>query len=291
MSTSPPVGSSNSLLANGPSSFSFLKLRSIFDKSVKLVEKKLNLAEFLANSNTLINNMTTFNTLNINGNFGLFSPISNTINNSLGVSANTNSSSNNFGGSTGSLNQAAFGLNSNNGSYFDLISSALTQAANSYTSSASSPANVSNSNTTSSSSSSIRDRTQLNFTLLMESGSKQQSSGGRFNRQKLESQIIPKISHLFNLFNSKTRIELIAIEIPENVISVLANGLHLEMEAESFDSNWRQCLDKLNNTKYKKQLINHRFDEIIKDLRYGKKSKVFILYTLKTHQFKLLVSP
>ena len=36
---------------------------------------------------------------------------------------------------------------------------------------------------------------------------------------------------------------------------------------------------------------NFKLDEILRELRYFKKSKVFILYSLKSEQYKLLVAP
>jgi hypothetical protein len=136
---------------------------------------------------------------------------------------------------------------------------------------------------------------QVNVTLLTEPSSRPQSThgggGSTQHRKKVESQIWPKLKHIFALFSSKTRIEIIAIETPEMVIQVLANGLHLEMEEQYFNSNWMQCMEKLNNSKFRKQLINFRLDEILHDLRYLRKSKVFILYSLKSDQFKLLVAP
>jgi hypothetical protein len=62
------------------------------------------------------------------------------------------------------------------------------------------------------------------------------------------------------------------------------------MEDQFFYMNWNQCLEKIGNTKYKKQLCNFRLDEILYDYRYSKKSKVFILYSLKSGGFKLLVA-
>ena len=90
---------------------------------------------------------------------------------------------------------------------------------------------------------------QLNITLLLEPSSKPQSIAGS-TRKKLESQVVSKISHVLALFNTRIRIELIVIETPENVIQALANGLHLEMDEQLFNSNWAQCMEKINNLKY-----------------------------------------
>ena len=62
-----------------------------------------------------------------------------------------------------------------------------------------------------------------------------------------------------------------------------------EMEEQYFNANWAHFLEKLNNVKSKKQLSNFKLDELIHDLRYVKKSKVFVFYSLKSDQFKLLV--
>lgn len=110
------------------------------------------------------------------------------------------------------------------------------------------------------------------------------------SRKKIESQLITKISPVIALFNSKTRIELIAMEVQDNVINCLANGLKLDMDESHFNSNWSQCLINLNSLKNKKQICNLKLDEVLKDLRYVKKSKVFVLYNLKSDQYKLIVA-
>lgn len=133
--------------------------------------------------------------------------------------------------------------------------------------------------------------TQINITILTESSSRQQSSERGISRKKLESQLLTKINHVFNLFNNKTRIELIAMEVQDNVIHCLANGLRLEMDEHQFNSNWSQCLEKLNSVKNKKQLVNFKLDEILHEMRYVKKSKVFVLYSLKSDQYRLMVLP
>lgn len=130
---------------------------------------------------------------------------------------------------------------------------------------------------------------QINMTFLLEPSNRAQQNNST-NKKKLELQLITKIGHIFSIFSSKTRIELIAIETPENVIQALANGLHLDMDEASFQNNWNQCLEKIN-LKHRKQLTNFRLDEIIKDLRYVRRSKVFVLFSLKSDQFKLIVIP
>ena len=139
------------------------------------------------------------------------------------------------------------------------------------------------------SNSSLNNMPQLNITLLLEPSSRSQSSNSsNVNRKKLETQIVNKIGHVFALFSTRTRIELIAIETPDNVIQALANGLHLDMDESAYMGNWNQCLDKINQ-KYRKQLTNFKLDDIIRDLRYSKRSKVFMLYSLKSDQYKLIV--
>ena len=123
---------------------------------------------------------------------------------------------------------------------------------------------------------------QINITILVESAnSRQQSMERGPTRKNLEARLITKINHVLTLFNSKTRVELIAMEVQDNVINCLANGLRLDMDEKHFSSNWSQCLENLNNIKSKKQLSNFRLDEMLRDFRYVKKSKVFVFLQFK----------
>lgn len=161
----------------------------------------------------------------------------------------------------------------------------------------SSPTNNNSSNTsfsgnllpTTTSTSSLNFMSQVNFSFLQDSTSNKPVS--KANRSKLlESQIVGKISHIFPIFNSRTRIELIALDLPDNVLQTLASCLHLEMDEQYFQVNWNQCLEQINNQKHKKQLCNFKLDELLHDLRYIKRSKVFILYNPRSDQFKLIVA-
>ncbi len=268
------VSNSNSnILTNSALNFSFVKLRSLIDKRVKLAEKKFNLHEFLVQTNNLINNMTSFNAIN-------FNPLQN-------ANPNIVHKSTSFG-STTSLNSVGSSSNSNQqnqSTYSDFLSSMMN-------SSTASISTVSLAQTTSSpSSSTLNLISQLNIIILIESASKQQQSSNASNKKKIESQIVSKVNHVLSLFSSRTRIELIAIDTADHVIQTLANGLHLEMDEQSLSGNWQQCLNSLNNAKIKKQLCSIRLYETIHDLRYSKRSKVFILYSLKNDTFKLLVIP
>ena len=132
---------------------------------------------------------------------------------------------------------------------------------------------------------------QINITILTETSSRQQSSerNSGSSRKKLEAQLLTKINHILAIFHAKTRIELIAMEVPDNVIHCLAQGLGLDMEENHFNSNWSQCLERLNSVKNKKQFVNFKLDEILCEMRYARKSKVFILYSLKSDQYRLIV--
>lgn len=258
--------------------FSFVRIKAFADKTAKFIEKKFSLSEFLANTNMLINNMSTYSSLNSNYAFSYSTS-----------SSSTHLSALNSSSSSTSLNSANTNNQLSNSSYVELIVAAFNQTTASSLPYTTSPAISSSIISNSSSSTSVMS--QLNVTMLLEPSNKQQSSGSSSSRKKLESQIVSKISHVFALFNTRVRIELIVIETPDNVIQALANGLHLEMEEQCFNANWASCLEKINNPKYKKQLCNFKLDEILHDLRYAKKSKVFILYSLKSDQFKLLVAP
>lgn len=276
------LNNTSSSLKTSPSSQSFLKIRSLIDKGFKFLEKKFNLNDFLVNSNKIINSSLSVGSFSLGSPFLSSNPAPQTSNAITGYGSSTS-----LAASLSSLNTSA-----QSSSYLDFVNSLLNPESTSSTVNSqysSSPATTS-SLTAASSSSTLNSSSQLNVTFLLEPSSRQQSTGSS-TRKKLEIQIVSKINHIFSIFNSKTRIELIIIETHDNVIQALANGLHLEMEEQYFNSNWNQCLEKINNSKYKRQLCNFRLDEIIRDLRYVKRSKVFILYSYKSEQFKLLVAP
>jgi len=334
--------SSSNDTINSSSHSNLIRIRSIIEKGIKFVEKKFNLHDFLVNSNTIINNMSTFNSIHSNSlnNSGFYflnhtnfsTPTSqystnmpNTCQSSSSLS-NNNNNNNNFGSSS-SLNSNISSQHTNSNTsntYIDYLSAIISNSLFSPINSGSplsnsslilsnnssnnniNNTNITNSNSLSSISGSVSGSggggcgggninssnvmSQLNITLLTEPYSRQQPNIGS-NRKKLEIQIATKISQAVSLFNARTRIELIAIDTPDNVIQTLANYLHLEMEEQCFNANWLLFLEKLENTRFKKQLCNFRLNELIRDLRYVKKSKVFVFYSLRSEQFKLLVAP
>jgi hypothetical protein len=284
--------------ASSSSNQNFLRIRSLIDKGLKFIEKKFNLQEFLVNSNTIINNMSSFNSLNsssIHGNGFQFINQNFSTPNSIINSMPSSTTMNNFGSTSSLSSSVQSSSNISNNTYIDyltsIISNVLSPNPLSYSASPVPTNSTINTNISANSSSNTSNiMSMLNITILTEPYNKQQSSGNT-NRKKLESQIVSKISHVFSLFSSRTRIEVIAIETHDNVLQCLANSLHLEMDEQYFNSNWAQFLEKLNNIRYKKQLCNFRLDELIHDLRYVKKSKVFVFYSLRSDQFKLIVAP
>lgn len=278
------------------SNMNFLKIRSLVDKGLKIFEKKFNLQEFLMNSNTIINNMTSFNSMNSNSvqNSG-FQFLNQNYSTPTSVISSVSSSNalNNFG-STSSLASVQSSNISSNSTYIEYLSSMISSIfsptnASSYTAS---PVPIGNNMSTNSSNNfnSSGIMSQLNVTFLTEPYNRQQSSSNS-SKRKSENQIVSRISHVFSLFSTRTRIELIVIEMPDNVIQCLVSCLRLEMDEQYFSTSWSQFLDKLNNIRFKKQLCNLKLDELIHDLRYVKKSKVFVFYSLKSDQFKILVAP
>ena len=273
--------SSSNNNSNNISNYSILKIKSIVEKSSKYLEKKFNLQEFLANTNIVISNLTSsFNSLNFNPTQSLFF---NTLSNAQNTPIQSSSGYMNSLSGTNLNNMTSSNPNTSQTghftSYLDFIDSRLNSVAPSSMSFASTPIAIQNTNSSNTqSSANLNVLSQLNVTILLEPSSKQQSMVGA-SRKKLENQIVSKIIHVFALFNTRVRIELLIIETPDNVIQALANGLHLEMDEQYFTANWVQCLEKLNNLK------------VLRELRYVKKSKVFILYSLKSEQFKLIVVP
>ncbi len=281
-----PTSHNNNLIASAQPTNQFIKIRSLLDRGLKFVEKRLSLQEFLSHSNAIINNMTSFNTIHSANHptnaitpFPFFAFCQNLF--SKASTATTSTSS-------------ALNTSNNTSNYAELVSTLLGHPSiNSFNSTPNVKESTSNilANNTNSTPSLGTNSSQLNITILTETSPRQQSSERGARRQKLETQLMNKIGHVLTLFNSKTRIELIAMEVQDNVIQCLANGLRLDMDEAHFNSNWSQCLDRLNSAKNRRQLVNFRLDEIVSEMRYARKSKVFILYSLKSDQYKLLVVP
>ncbi len=283
--TASPPRHNNNLMITAQPTIQFIKIRSLIDRGIKFVEKKLNLEEFLTHSNTIINNMASFNTIHSSNNTNnILSPLPlfNYFHNFLNKP------------STGTISTSSMQNTLNNASnYAELVSAILTHPSinsinstpsikESTTSLPNNPSSTPVLNSTSS---------QLNITILTDTWPRQQSNERGLRRQKLENQLLNKIGNVLTLFNSKTRIELIAMEVQDNVIQCLASGLRLDMDENHFNSNWSQCLERLNNAKNRKQLVSFKLDEILCEMRYVRKSKVFIFYSLKSDQFKLIVIP
>lgn len=164
----------------------------------------------------------------------------------------------------------------------------------------------------SSSTSALNYLAQANFHLLIDTGGRQTGGGGGGGpsgggggggagggaqpglslpyRKRIETQIIAKCNNVFPIFNSRTRIEIIVIDLPDNVPGVLASTLRLDQDEQAFQNSWNQCLEQIGNLKHRRLLGNYNLDQTIRDLRFAKRSKVFILFNMRNDQFKLLVA-
>ena len=258
------TASSNNL--NNNSNSIYVKVRCL-EKGVRVAEKKFSLNDFLLSTNWIIEN------------FPLPNPFNSLVPNNFPFHTNN---------PTTTTGQNQVNLTNNLTNYAEAINYCVTNYPPKNTVHSGSTSNT-GSNSSQSSSKSTNAFSQLNITILHENSGKQQQQTA--NRKKYEAQILPKIGQVLSLFSSRTRVELIGIDSPDNVIQCLASGLHLEADEASFSSNWTQCLEKLSNTRFKKQLISFKLDEVIRELRYVECSKVFIFYSLKTNQFKLIVIP
>ncbi|RMZ99580.1 Eukaryotic translation initiation factor 2-alpha kinase 4 [Brachionus plicatilis] len=248
----------------------FLSIRSWIDRGFRFMEKEFNLNDFMAQSNQIINSISSIGSTNFaNSNLQLISsPIANSL---LG---------------SGGLNTTRRVSSSSNQSYMDLVNSMLSPQSSSLNPLVSSSPAVP---TSSASATNLNCMSQLNVTLLLEPANRQQTNSN-VNRKKLEQQVIGKLGQVFSIFSARTRIDLVVIETHENVIQILANHLHLEQDKTCFHNNWNICMEKINNKKLSRQLNNFRLGEILYELRYVKKSKVFIIYGYKSDQYKLLVA-
>jgi hypothetical protein len=144
--------------------------------------------------------------------------------------------------------------------------------------------NSSNSNTMSSGSLTSSNSSLNNLSV------NSRNSNTSLNYKKIESQTVTRLAHILQLFSNRTRIEVIAIEIIDSVLQQLANSIHFDCDEQHFALNWKDFLDKLN-PKCRKQIINFKLEEILRDLRYKARSKVFVIYSLKSEQYKIFVAP
>lgn len=116
------------------------------------------------------------------------------------------------------------------------------------------------------------------------------SNNNPANRRKIELNILTKLKPVLSIFSSRTKIEILAMDINDHVLQILANGLHLEAPETQFNANWNQCIEKIGQNKQSRQLTNLGLKTVIHDLRYVHMFSVFILYNLKSEQFRLLVA-
>lgn len=259
---------SNEILASSSHNKTCLKIRSINDK-LKFNEKSFSLNEFLFNLNQIIQNHKTF-LLNFNPQVPL-TPLK-TISSTNSISPTTNNTT-----VTTSL---------------DSICSTILSYSPNQTQSTQLPI-INNTNQ-----SSLNNWSQLNITILQDSQRQQStsisnnvgSSGGGSSSNANINRIIARLTHLFSIFSSRTRIEIIVIDSPDLVIQTLGTYINIDCDEKTLHQYFTKCYDKLIK-KYEKQLINYRLEDILKDLRFIKKSKVFILCSLNGEYYKLLVAP
>ena len=110
--------------SSSSSNQSYVKIRSSTERGYRSAEKKLLLSDFLANSNQVINNMATFNTVASNY---LQTPISSGF---LPFPSSTSSSFGSSGGGGGASHHQLSGLSSSFGSSLSLASSNSNQSKN-----------------------------------------------------------------------------------------------------------------------------------------------------------------
>ena len=116
------------------------------------------------------------------------------------------------------------------------------------------------------------------------------SRNSNLTLKKLESQIINRLMHILQLFSTRTRIEVIAVEIIDLILQQLANSVHLDCDEQHFDLQWKDFIDKLN-PRSRKLITSLRLEEVLRDLRFRARSKIFIIYSLKSEHFKVFVVP
>ena len=84
----------STITSSSPPLSQFLKIRSLVDRGVKFIEKKLNLQDFLLQTNVIINNLTSFNSIHSSYGNQPFSGFGFNSFNPFGLQANSSFTSN-----------------------------------------------------------------------------------------------------------------------------------------------------------------------------------------------------
>ncbi|CAF2775368.1 unnamed protein product [Rotaria sp. Silwood2] len=105
-------------------------------------------------------------------------------------------------------------------------------------------------------------------------------------KKKIENQVQYKLSTISSLFTSKSRIEVFVFDISDLILTIIISTLLIEDEA-SYNISLRATIEKVpprfHDTIY-------RFSDQLKELRFIKKAKLFVIASYKTDFYRFMAA-
>ena len=100
------------------------------------------------------------------------------------------------------------------------------------------------------------------------------------------SKVHYKLSTVSSLFTSKSRIDVFVFDIPDSILTIIISTFLIEDET-SFNSSVRTAIEKIPARFH--DTIN-RFSDQLKELRFIKKARLFVLSSYKTDFCRFMVA-
>jgi hypothetical protein len=95
-----------------------------------------------------------------------------------------------------------------------------------------------------------------------------------------------KLSTISSLFTSKSRIEVFVFDIPDSILTIIISTLLIEDEI-SYNTSLRAIIEKIPTRFYD---TIYRFSDQLKELRFMKKSKLFVISSYKTDFYRFMAA-
>lgn len=105
-------------------------------------------------------------------------------------------------------------------------------------------------------------------------------------RKKIENQVQYKLSSLSASFTSKSLIEVFVFDQPDSLLTTIISTLSIEDENQ-FDTSLRLILDKRSS---RIQDLIRQFSDHMRELRFVKKSKLFVISSYKTDFYRFMAA-
>ncbi|UJR36098.1 hypothetical protein I4U23_028833 [Adineta vaga] len=106
-------------------------------------------------------------------------------------------------------------------------------------------------------------------------------------KKKIENQVQYKLSSIASLFTSKSRIEVFVFDIPDSILTLIISTLLIEDEV-SYNTSMPTIIKQIPQTRFHDTI--YRFSTQFKELRFQKKSKLFVISSYKTDFYRFMAA-